>query len=51
MLDDPLVNFDPARREQALRIIGSLAGEAQVLLFTCSDLYDDAAKVIELTLD
>ena len=43
MLDDPLVNFDPERRRQALGIIRALASEAQVLLFTCDDSYDHAA--------
>ncbi len=43
MLDDPLVNFDPERRREAVEIIGSLASEAQVLLFTCQDSYDAAA--------
>ncbi|MGD9496179.1 MAG: AAA family ATPase [Armatimonadota bacterium] len=49
MLDDPLVNFDPERRDQALGVIRRLASETQVLLFTCQDAYDHAAdRVIEL---
>lgn len=49
MLDDPFVNFDPARREEALRIVRSVAESNQVLLFTCQELYDHAADlVIEL---
>ncbi len=43
MLDDPLVNFDAQRRQQALGIIRELAADAQVLLFTCDDSYDHAA--------
>lgn len=49
MLDDPFVNFDEHRREQALRIVRRMAEHRQVLLFTCHDLYDEAAdRVVEL---
>lgn len=43
MLDDPFVNFDEDRRAQAVRIVRRLAADAQVLLFTCHEHYDDAA--------
>ncbi|MFW6156172.1 MAG: ATP-binding protein, partial [Armatimonadota bacterium] len=49
MLDDPFVNFDPQRREAALRIIRKMADRRQVLLFTCEQQYDQAAdSVVEL---
>lgn len=52
LLDDPMVNFDATRRQEALGIIRRLAEDAQVLLFTCYDVYDHAAaRVIELSLD
>ncbi|MGC9317325.1 MAG: ATP-binding protein [Armatimonadota bacterium] len=52
LLDDPMVNFDARRRGEAIRIIRRLSQDAQVLLFTCYDVYDDAAdRVIELSLD
>ncbi|PTX64424.1 uncharacterized protein YhaN [Melghirimyces profundicolus] len=37
ILDDSLVHFDEARLRQALRILGKVAGEHQVLLCTCQD--------------
>ncbi len=49
MLDDPFVNFDPQRREAALRIIRKMADRRQILLFTCEQHYDQAAdSVVEL---
>lgn len=35
VLDDALVNFDDERLELALRLLQSLAGQRQILLFTC----------------
>ncbi|KMY67896.1 hypothetical protein AAU61_08575 [Desulfocarbo indianensis] len=35
LLDDPLVNFDDRRLAAALAMLAGLAGERQVLLFTC----------------
>jgi len=35
ILDDPLVNFDPLREKQAMTLLAKLAGERQVILFTC----------------
>lgn len=43
LLDDPLVNFDPARRKASLEAIKSAAGTHQVLLFTCTHDYDSVA--------
>jgi len=34
MLDDPFASFDPARLENALRLLETLAGENQILLMT-----------------
>lgn len=50
LMDDPLVNFDEDRREEACRLLADFARERQVLLFTCSDYCVEAAdKVIDLT--
>lgn len=35
ILDDALVNFDQARREEAMALLGELAQKRQILLFTC----------------
>ena len=35
ILDDPLVNFDDARLESALRLLGRVAESRQVILLTC----------------
>ena len=35
ILDDALVNMDEKRYEQALRLLGEIAKERQVILFTC----------------
>ena len=35
LLDDPLVDMDPRRREAAARAVAAYAGSRQVLLFTC----------------
>ncbi len=35
ILDDALVSFDDARLRLALELLRDLAGERQVLLFTC----------------
>jgi uncharacterized protein YhaN len=35
VLDDILVNFDPVRAEHALAALGEIAGEGQILFFTC----------------
>ena len=46
LMDDPLVNFDPQRRQAAVEMIRALADDTQVLLFTCQHWYDDAADRI-----
>jgi uncharacterized protein YhaN len=46
MLDDPFVNFDPARRDEAVQMVKDVAETHQVLLFTCHDLYDEAADLV-----
>ena len=49
LLDDPLVNFDPARREAALEVIREAAQRHQVILFTCAHDYDHiAAHMVEM---
>ena len=49
ILDDPFVNFDEARRAQAVQVVKRLARRRQVLLFTCEKLYDaEADAVVEL---
>jgi uncharacterized protein YhaN len=46
LMDDPLVNFDPQRRQAAVEMIRALAEDTQVLLFTCQHWYDEAADRI-----
>ena len=49
LLDDPLVNFDEARRLRGLELFREIAESRQVVLFTCSGDYDEMAdKVIVL---
>ena len=38
ILDDPLVNFDPEREKQAIKLLKELAKERQIILFTCREL-------------
>lgn len=38
VLDDPLVNTDPARLDEALGIIGEAAGKMQLFILTCHEL-------------
>ena len=38
ILDDPLVNFDPEREKQAIKLLEELAKERQIILFTCREL-------------
>ncbi len=35
ILDDALVNLDDERLEQAMKLLGKIAAERQVILFTC----------------
>lgn len=50
LLDDPLVNFDEDRGQEACRLLAEFARQRQVLLFTCSDYCSDTAdKAIDLT--
>lgn len=46
--DDPFVKFDPARLQAAITLCQKIAAEKQILLFTCSNNYDDAGHVITL---
>jgi DNA repair exonuclease SbcCD ATPase subunit len=46
LLDDPFVNFHPKRLERMISLLQKLAEENQILLFTCSDAYDDYGNVI-----
>ena len=43
LLDDPFVNFDAVRREAAIKLIKEISKDHQVLLFTCSNDYDEYA--------
>jgi uncharacterized protein YhaN len=47
-LDDPFVKFDRQRRQAAVELCKQIAEDRQVLLFTCSDHYDDVGHLIEL---
>lgn len=47
MLDDVMVDFDRARLEGAVRVLGEIAGEHQVLLFTCHQhILDAVARLL-----
>lgn len=49
VLDDPFVNFDPVRREQALMLLRGLVDHTQVILFTCDPWYAERIQpVLEL---
>jgi len=44
MLDDPFINYDPARLEAAVKVLAKVSRRRQVLLFTCQqDVCDLAA--------
>lgn len=40
ILDDPFTSFDPKRLSSAMQICKEIAKEYQIILFTCTDLYD-----------
>lgn len=46
LLDDPFVHFDPDRLAAAIAMCCDLARERQILLFTCSNHYNDAGHHI-----
>ncbi len=48
VLDDPFVYFDETRREKALALLGKLSVDCQMLMFTCSDVFQAAAKNIRI---
>lgn len=49
LLDDPFVHSHPKRLEKIISLIQKLARENQILLFTCSDAYDNCGNVISLS--
>lgn len=49
LLDDPFVNFHPKRLEKIISLIQELSKENQILLFTCSDAYDNYGNIISLS--
>ena len=46
LLDDALAAFDDGRMEQALALLAELAGERQILLFSCQRREGEAAAAI-----
>ncbi len=46
LLDDPLVNFDDQRRQAAATLLGELAQDRQILLFTHSEEFDSYADSV-----
>jgi uncharacterized protein YhaN len=49
LLDDPFVTFDPRRLRQAMEVLKDFSRGQQVIIFTCSDLYDRYAdRVLDL---
>lgn len=49
LLDDPFVNFHPRRLEKMIYLLQELSKENQILLFTCSDAYDNYGNIILLS--
>lgn len=48
-MDDPMVHFDPERRERTRSLIEEFAKKYQVFIFTCHDWYDDwGGNLVEL---
>jgi exonuclease SbcC len=49
LLDDPLVDLDPQRRERAAGILAEFAGKYQLVLFTCQPahaaLFEEARQI------
>lgn len=48
LLDDPFVNFHQKRLERTIPLLQELSKENQILLFTCSDAYDNYGNVISV---
>jgi uncharacterized protein YhaN len=48
LLDDPFVNFHHKRLERTIPLLQKLAKKNQILLFTCSDAYDNYGNVISV---
>jgi exonuclease SbcC len=46
ILDDPLVHFDPFRRENTRNLLREVSKNHQVILLSCHDYYDDWADQI-----
>ncbi|MFB0507867.1 MAG: AAA family ATPase [Thermodesulfobacteriota bacterium] len=46
ILDDPLVHFDPFRRENTRNLLKEVSKRHQVVLLSCHDYYDDWADQI-----
>lgn len=46
LLDDPLVNFDVSRKAAAMRLLREMSRDRQIVLFTCSDEYDEYADSV-----
>ncbi|OFW70198.1 MAG: hypothetical protein A2V52_04705 [Actinobacteria bacterium RBG_19FT_COMBO_54_7] len=49
LLDDPFVTFDPRRLGKAMEVLKDFSRGQQVIIFTCSDVYDRYAnRVVKL---
>ncbi len=48
LLDDPFVNFHPKRLDKTIPLLQELAKENQILLFTCSDAFDNCGNIISV---
>ncbi len=49
VFDDPFMSFDPERFRQAMAVCRQISRDYQIILFTCSNQYDDYAdNVIQL---
>lgn len=48
LLDDPFVHFDPQRLDAAIKMCNDIAAERQILLFTCSNNYNQVGHHIQM---
>lgn len=48
LLDDPFVNFHPKRLEKTIPLLQELAKENQILLFTCTDAFDNCGNIVSV---
>lgn len=48
LLDDPFVNYHPKRLKKTIELLQEISKNTQILMFTCSDAYDNVGNVVHL---